>query len=333
MPLMPDVGPYEFLGERTITEIQYVPPADRDLELIGLLITNPSADDSWVVSVSGREMLRFRINQNGNQQVLGVSSSTIYQSRDFFEWYRETLEDEFMVPVPSGIALQINSIGGATADIVCRFRDMTKGSVNSSMPNHYMGNRYIQLRYGYLAAAVTATGELAIDTEHGTGYMPNVFLGQPIPAGWQVNVRALWLEAMSTNTFTGGANHVSFTDHWSLVVDQEPLFTRIIAGDSSPSPKGFAIFPGANLVTPGGIPAFPPVAAAGSANTVFGRGTASFPPFQIDVMRRKAILEPMISLSYGDSARLYLNVQGDITGNPSYANCMAVALVEYIRIG
>lgn len=333
MPNMTDIGPYIFAQAAAASTVGYGPPFDREAVLTRVLIDNVSANDTWTVTVGGREIMRFYLLTAGNQQLTGILSSSAAAGRDLFTWYRVCFNDDLIIPIPRGLQCVVSSIGGATANITLMGVDVTVGTVQAAMVNHYQGNRFLMPQYGYLNAAVTATGETAFDSAVRPAWVGSIFTGVAFPVGWRARIIALFVEAASVNTFSGSANHVSSTDHVGIVINGERLLTHVLPGAVSGQASGVTVVPTGQFVAPEGLPNLTPAAAAGSANTVYSKGSNPLPAFQVYAAHTQNVLDTPLVIHGGDNVQFYHGITGDITGNPSYATVLVLALLEVLKVG
>ena len=72
MGLRTEVGPRLYLNTLAAAAANLTPLADRAIMVRRITITNVSASDTWTVSVGGREIMRFRILNTGNQRLLAI---------------------------------------------------------------------------------------------------------------------------------------------------------------------------------------------------------------------------------------------------------------------
>lgn len=331
MPQTTDTGPRTFAYAKAVSSLSYSPPADREFLGTRILIQNPSAKDTWTVSVGGRELFRAIVDTVGNNQLFGGNYTNLPKTRDIFSWYYELTGDYLYIPVPNALSVTVASVGGATADIIVGGMDMTRGSITPGYVNHYQGNHFVIPMQVYLSAAATAAGETALDTEIKPSWVPSLFLGLSMRPGFRFRLLAAFLESASVNTFSGSANHVSSTDHLAVVRNGEHLFSHVQLGQTSGLFATVTVVPAGNLVAPGGIPLLSSAAAAGSANTVYPVDAGPYQAFQEITEHQNNVFDPPITMSQGDILQLLLGLTGDFTGNPSYASAYMTFLVEFYK--
>lgn len=328
MTLKTDIGVYDFVQASAVSAIQWTPPADREVEVARIFIDNPSANDTWIVSVNTREIFRAPVNTTGNQQLFGTSFGAFPKQRDLFKWYEWMFNDRLLIPVPQGMVMSINSLAGATANVRVSGHDLTPGSQQTTARNHFAGKSFRVPMFGYVNASVAAAGEIALDTAIKPIWCPNIFSTQIFPYNWEVDVVALWLEALGVNTFSGSANHTSVTDHVTLVQNGTRMFSHIIPGQVSGGLAGLTTVPAGQFVSPEGIPNVGAPSNAGSANTKYGDGANPFPAFQVMALELQNVLDYPIRFRGGDEIQWYLGVTGDLTGGANYAGAIIAVLCD-----
>lgn len=333
MPLKLDIGPRIFEQASAVSSLSVTPQYDREMEVRRVLIFNVSASDTWVVTVGGKEIMRFLINTTGNNQLCGGIFGNFPRVRDIFTYFHRVFGYPLSIPVPQGIPITVSSVGGATATIILVGVDLTPGSISQSMLNHYAGSHSIMPVYGSVAAAITAIGETAFDTTVKPAWVADLFTGKATPLGFQYHVLAAFIEAAAVNTFSGAANHQSATDHIGVTYNGEHMFTHIMQGQVSGGASGITTVPAGQLVTPAGIPNVSQPSAAGSANTVFGQNTDVFPAFQNISEEPQSVIDPPFFIKGGDTVQFYQGITGDVTGGASYAGATVCLLVDVLKVG
>lgn len=335
MPPMTDIGPRVAAAAPAVSSLTYTPPLDREFICYRVLILNPSANDTWNITVGGRTIMSLYELTVGNQQLAGGIYSGTYRSRDIWTWHHRTLGDYLSIPVPNGQSISVSSAGGATANVVIWGADVTRGSISPAQRNHYQGNQFRIPLYGYVNASVTGTAaqEVAVDTEVKPPWIRNIFLGNPLQATWRVTVLAMFLEAASVNTFSGAANHVSSTDHVAVIKNGQRLFSHVLSGQVSGGFSTITAVPAGQLVAPNGIPNFAAAAAAGSANTVYSQTSNVLPAFQVISEEPQSLIDPPLVINPGDEVQFLLGITGDATGGASYATAPIVLLADVQEVG
>lgn len=331
MALKQDIGPYVYARGKAVSQLSYEPPGDREFYAAAIYINDPSASDTWYVNVGGRDIMRVLVNVTGNQQLFGGITGNFPRMRNLFEWFKQVYGEELMVPVPQNMAITVGSVGGATGNVVIEGRDLTLGSTSQAMMNHYQGTRLVIPVQAYVNAAVAAAGEIPVDTEVKPAWLPNIFLGQSMRPGFRIRVLAAWLEAMSVNTYSGAANHVSSIDHVRFDLNGDRQFSHVLPGQVSGPLSTVSTVPAGNIVTPDGIPVTSQPAAAGSANTVYTLENEVFPPFQAYTAPESNMIDPPVVINQGDVAQLFLGIAGDVTGGAGYAGGLMTFLCEILR--
>lgn len=311
MPQRLEIGPRIYRAAYTAATLTFTPLFDRAAIVTSILVTNPSAADNWTVTVGGREIMRFRLLTVGNSQLMGSSVALFARPNSIFDYARTVLGAPMNIPVANGISCVVASVGGATADIAIEAMEVDNGDISPAMMNDYRGNKFIMPITGYFNGT-PVVGNNQLDTQVAPGWVPSVFNGQEFAVNFRVTLIALFLEAMSRNTFSGAANHVSREDYLVAVRNGQTLFGRD------------------NI----GIPLRPVDAAAGSANNVYQSRTNFYMPFQQDSGTLYAVLDPPIKIQGGDLVTMAENITGDVTGIAAadYATSLkiALALVEQL---
>jgi hypothetical protein len=335
------IGPRGYVHEIAAPSITFLPYYDRAARVTAVKITNPSANDVWSLQVSSKEITRFRVDVVGNQQVTGnptpnvaaSGATTSPNNRDIFSWSEEALNEQICYPVPNGQPFTLASIGGATADLLVEFEECTKDDIKLGEINHFMGSKFRMPIWGYLAAAVASNNEILFDSQDSPVFVPNIFTGQRIQAGYEVDIHALFAEGGGRNTYNGGADHQSYTDHLTVNVNGQRLFTRVpysVAALAANSGQGA---PGAVLASSDGIPTVGIASAAGSANSVYGDALYRFPAFQSFRHDAEPVIDPGIKLKAGATPSFGWAVNGSTAGGASYAHNYVVALVDVTVLG
>lgn len=313
MALKTQIGPRVYQDALAAAVLNYSPPADRAALIRRIVIQNPSANDNWQVIVGGRELMRIRVLTTGNQRALfiptaGSTGSSQAYRPNFFDWCRFVLGIDPSVPVPLGLTMTIQSVGGATADIIVEGKEVDRADADAIGLNHYQGNVFIIPIQWFLAAAFSgaAGGVVQLDTQVAPPWVPALFSNTPLPASWKVELLALFLEGGGINTFSGAANHQSTTRTLQMFKNQTQLLTR--TGHGAPN-QGSA-------------------SAAGSANTVIGQRSGMFPPFEQSGDNQDSVLETPIQVVQGETLQLLHELTGDGTGGASYANFLQMAVAR-----
>lgn len=302
--LRTEVGPRVYNQGLAVATLSTQPVFDRAALVRRINITNASAADDWQVIVGQRELMRTRDAAAGNQRFFRVADSSTAPKLDFWEFCVAALGIDPTIPVPLGMTLVVQSVGGATADIDVEFKEVDPGDANAYPTNHYQKNVFILPIQWRLAASQSAAAVVQLDTQTAPPYVPALFSNTPIPVGWKVEILALFLEGMGVNTFSGAANHQSTTQELRAFLDQRQIFTRVGAG----------------------IPNQGSASAAGSANTVFGQRSGVFRPFEFQLPTPDGVLDTPIVLGGGETLQLLWNLTGDLTGGASYANALVAAI-------
>lgn len=310
MPLLLDVGPKEYQFSPSAASLTLTPLPDRAATVTRIGIGVPSANDTWIVTVGGKEIMRFRILTTGNQNPLLLATITAGSHPNFFDYCRNVLGIDPSIPVPQGQVMVVSSVGGATAPILVEFEEHSPSDYGSSAVNHYLGTGFIVPIAFSLAASQAAAGAFACDTQVGPSWLPNFLIGTPGTPAWSLDLLALFFEGAGVNTFSGAANHQSITNTVQFVKNSVNLGSRTTTG-----------WP--NVGSP---------SAAGSANTVLGQVLSAYLPFQAAVEDSPFMLPVPIHIGNGDLFNAFLQLTGDLTGGASYANALQLAIAKVVRL-
>lgn len=302
--LRTEVGPRVYNQGLAVATLSTQPVFDRAAIVRRVNISNESSPDDWQLIVGQREIMRHRHLLVGNQRMFRVADSDQRPKLDFWEYCVAALGLDPSIPIPLGMTLVVQSVGGATADIDVEFREVDPGDANAWPTNHYQKNVFILPVQWRLNAGQANAAVVQLDTQTAPPYIPALFSNTPIPVGWKVEILALFLEGMGVNTFSGAANHQSTTQELRAFLDQRQIFTRVGAG----------------------IPDQGAASAGGSANTVFGQRSGIFRPFELQLPTPDGVLDTPIVLGGGETLQLLVNLTGDLTGTASYANCLFSAI-------
>lgn len=311
--LRTEVGPRVYNQGLAVATLSTQPVFDRAAIVRRVDITNESATDDWQLIVGQREIMRVRHATVGMQRPLHVVHSAVLettigvkQAFGFFGYVNEMLKLDASIPVPLGMTLVVQSVGGATADIDVEFREVDPGDATAWPTNHYQKNVFILPIQWRLNASQTTAAVVQLDTQTAPPYVPALFSNTPIPVGWKVELLALFLESAGVNTFSGAANHQSAIQDEHFFLDQRQIFTRIGHG----------------------IPNQGQASAAGSANTVIGQRSGFFPPIEQVQEYHSNILDTPIVLGGGETLQILHDIVGDLTGGASYANVLLMAIAR-----
>src|SRR5437867_1505196 len=99
-----EAGPRLYLRGAAVATLTFTPLFDRAAIVTDIRITAPSANDTWTVTVGGREIMRFRILTVGNQQLPYRQFLTSLRARSFFDWCKKVLGQPIDVPVRQGLS-------------------------------------------------------------------------------------------------------------------------------------------------------------------------------------------------------------------------------------
>lgn len=306
---MPDMGagPRIFKSSTAASSFTLTPQNPYSAVVRRILIDKVSAADTWTCSIAGQEVMTFRMDTVGHQQLLSAATGSFPSDQDLFAFAENVLQDPITIGIQTGQTLTISSTGGATADISVIYEEFPQASgvamgVNSSQSNSY----YVPV-YGYISGTTTTVGDNLLSGQYGLSFIPQFLKGGVLPQGWTIDVVAWFLEGAGVNTYSGSADHQSNTTQFVVVKNGQRLFTR----DAS-----------------GGIPLVGTASAAGSANTVYGSDYTPYPAFQdADPMNWRK-LDPPFTLRAGDNTNFYLTTTGSQTGGADYSHALQVFLCK-----
>lgn len=311
--LRTEVGPRVYNQGLGVATLSTQPVFDRGAIVRRINISNESGADDWQIIVGQRELMRVRHISLGNQRPFHVVNNSVLtttigakQGFNFWDYVIETLHLDASIPIPLGMTLVVQSVGGATADIDVEFKEVDPGDATAWPINHYQKNVFLLPITWRLNASQSAAAIVQLDTQTAPPYVPALFSNTPIPVGWKVELLALFTESGGVNTFSGAANHQSTLQDIHVFLDQRQIFTRI--GHGIPN-KGQA-------------------SAAGSANTVLGQQSAPFPPLEQALGIYDNVLDTPIVLGGGETLQLLYDLVGDFTGGASYANMLMMAIAR-----
>lgn len=305
--MLTDIGPRAFHKATAVATLSFQPQLDRAAIIRKILLTGISASDTWVITIAGQEVGRFYEQTDGNQQLLGGTTAAYPKNQDIFDFLRVQYGVDLIYPVPLGMTFTIASVGGATANIALAYTEHAPAEIQAGLVNHPNGHHFIAPIYGSRAAAVGAAGEVTFDTQVGLSFMPNIFVDNNIPEGWQIDIMGLFLEAAGVNTYSGAADYQSVTDHLALSRNGQQLFTRDALD---------------------GIPLVGAAAAAGSANTVINAVLSMYPPFQLSNEYDWSYFDGPLTIKPGDLFKFRLGITGDVTGNADYSTAVMAVIAD-----
>ena len=309
-----DIGGFVDSYELAVATHSYTPQSDRAGRIVRMSLTNASANDTWRLTIGGREMLVFRHLTVGNQRLFLVPDETNRWHPNLMDWDDNNLDNLITFPVPWGLTATLKSDGGATADISFLVQEVDPSDISPMEVNHYRSNVWVGPIQLAINTAVAAAGVIPFDTQFAPGWVPSL-LGSAtgpvsLPVGWTVELIAMFLEGGGVNTFSGAANHQSVTKDNQFVLDGELLYTHAasdgIANQGNPS-------------------------AAGSANTVFGQRHSKYPPFEAAGQAGQAKLYPTLKLVGSHNFNPKMEITGDVTGGASYATFLQTFVARVTR--
>jgi hypothetical protein len=302
-----DIGPRGYKQAEVVATLSYTPLSDREAYVTGLRVTRPSADDTWAVTVAGKLLAYFVINNEGNQQLLSRPSSNAPGNRVLWNWFEGVAHRPFDYPVPNGQTLTIYSLGGATADVEIEFKEVTTGTTQPHDINHYAGRHARMPVYAYRAIAPTTTSEVAFDTQVAPPWVPPIFTGHQLNAGYNVDIWGLSMDAAGVNDYHGSSDEQSTTEYVWAIVNGQRLFTR--------DPQA-------------GFPARGTASATGSANSVYNGDLERFPAFQHIRDGNELLISPAIHIDQGVVSTWGLAFKGTLTNSPDYSKALFVGMCD-----
>lgn len=311
------IGPVGYEHATGQASLSFTPYQDRAAVVTGIRITKVSALDTWIVTTSGKEVCRFLVDTVGNQQVLGAPSASKPSNRDIFTWAEEVLRKPITFPVPNSQPFTVASLAGATANILTEYEECSTGDIKSSMCNHPMGLDFRIPIYAYKSGTIADTAEHPFDTQVAPVFVPPLFTGSQLYAGYEATIWAIWFEGGGRNTYSGSADHQSATDHLYAKINGQRLFTRVPYN-----------VPGPTQINTDGIPSVGTASAAGSANSSFSADLERFPAFQVFRDELVPIINPGLQLTPGTTSEWGIALTGDQTGGATYAHNYLVALCD-----
>jgi len=298
---MPDMGAGTRIYQHSTaaTSMTVTPQTPFSAVVRRLIIDKPSAVGNWTVKVAGQEVANFRIDTVGNQNLLSAASGSFPEQQDLFAWCENVLGDPMTYVIPTGASMVITCDGSITADIAVGYEEFPQGAANNGGWNSPGGKNWYGVVSGAIGSSGTTTGEIQLATQYGLSFIPSFLTGAILPAGWQVDILAAFLEGGGRNTYSGSADHQSVTQYLAWIRNGQRLFTRTAAD---------------------GIPNIGTASATGSANTVYKTDYGPFPPFQLAEIDNTLPLNVPIAIRPGDINLVYLDVSGDMTGGADYSH-------------
>lgn len=304
--LKTEFGPVLYQFAKAAASLSFTPRGDRAAKVTTISITAPSANDTWVVTSKGKEILRYRIRTTGSLNPVQYDDVAGHSRWHLFEFCRQLLGYDPSISVPNGQTFTIASVGGATANIFIEYSEFDQSDVPSSLVNHPEGKQWVIPITTFLAAAQSAVGPTNDDTQVGPSWLPNFLIGTLVTSAWRVELLAAFMEGVGVNTFSGAANHQSTTNTKAVVYNSRRLFSQ----------------------TTSNIPNLGAASAAGSANTVTGQVMAQYQPFDKVAGGSEVMFPVPIVLQNGDTFNVQEEFVGDLTGGADYSGAMTVWIAK-----
>lgn len=307
--ILKTIGPRGWHAGAAVATLSFTPLYDRAAIVKRILITNPSAKDTWVVSTQGQEVARFLLDTVGNNYLLGGTSTQFPQTRDIFDWLSAELDREMCYPVAQGQTLTVASVGGATANVSLEFEEHSPMDITPGMVNGQSASRYLMPIYLVPPTNVThasGTNEDNFASQVAALWVPSLIGQVQIPAAYKISILAYFLQGAGRNTYSGSADHLSTTDHLGLIYQGQRFYTR----DSN-----------------AGIPVVGGAAAAGSANTVYTSVHNPYPEFQRQIEAGYMLPDPLV-LMPGSQAQFVFGTAGDSTGGADYSHATQLLIAD-----
>lgn len=300
--ILTEVGGYAYQYALATASLQFTPIPDRAAIVKDISITGVSANDTWVVTVGGKEIMRFRLLTSGAQHLAGNSDVGSDPNKTFFDYCRWQLGLDPSIPVGQGQIMTVASVGGATGNIAIEFEEHSPSDISTSMLNHWQGKEFLIPLTAFLSTNVAAAGVVNNDTQVGPAWLPNFLVGVSVTSAWRVQLLAAFFQGAGVNTFSGAVNHQSITNTVQMIRDSVNLGSR----------------------TTKGIPNVGVASAAGSANTVLQTLLGPYHAFDFDIGGYFGTLDVPIVLQNGDTFNVADEVTGDVTGGASYSAALKV---------
>lgn len=300
--ILTEVGGLAYQYALAAASLQFTPLPDRAAMIMDMHIVNPSANDVWVVTVGGKEIMRFRLLTTGEQHVVGNSDAGSDPNKTFFQFCRWQLGLDPSIPVGQGQIMTVASRGGATADIMIEFEERSPSDISTSMMNHWQGKEFLIPITTYLAALATASGVTNNDTQVAPAWLPNFLVGVSVTSAWRLQLLAAFFQGEGYNAFAATVNHNSISNTVQLTRDSVNLGSR----------------------TTKGIPNVGVAAAAGAVGTALQTRMGPYHAFDTDVGGYYSTLGVPIILQNGDTFNVADEITGDVGAGADYSPALKV---------
>ena len=303
-------GPFLYQFAKGAATLSFTPIADRGALVRRIAISAPSNIDTWVVSSKAKEIMRFRIRNGGNQNLLRGDDVAAMPHDTWFDFCRAILGMDPSIPVPLGQTLTIASVGGGTANIMIEFEEHDTSDLSPGMLNHPDGKEWLVPVTVFNSTLVAAAGVVPDNVQVSPGWFPNFFLGIVGTSAWKTQILAMFQEGQGVNTFSGAANHQSTTNTRQLTLNSRLLNSRTTLG----------------------IPNLGVASAAGSANTAFGQALAIQNAFERAGNGYENVFNQPIQIGNGDTFQTATEIVGDVTGGADYTGASGIFICRISEV-
>jgi len=123
------IGPTGYEKVTAAASLTFQPYSDRAAYVTGVRITKPSANDTWILSTSSKQVTQLQVDTVGNQQLTGNPSASSPANRDIYTWAEQVIKKPITYPVPNGQPFNVASLGVATADIAIEWEEVSKEDI------------------------------------------------------------------------------------------------------------------------------------------------------------------------------------------------------------
>jgi hypothetical protein len=313
-----EIGPVGYVKAIGAATQSLTPLSDRSILITSIRITAPSADDTWTLNIASKDVAWFRVDTVAHNSINSAPSASSPANRDFWTWAEHVIGKPVSYPLPNGQVATVSSVGGATADISIEFEEHDKLDMShSTLLNHYGGKKYRMPIWAYLAAAAATATEIPFDTQISPAFVPKIFTGTQIQAGYEVDIHALFIEGAGVNSYNSSTDQRAITDHVYAIVNSQRLFTRV------PYTSGAS-----TATSQDGIPCVGTAAATGSGNSVYGADLERFPAFQVFREDNSPIINPAIHLGPGATSSWGYGFTGVFTNTKAFSHARLLALCD-----
>lgn len=295
---------------------EFTPLFDRAARVTNIAIACSDDSEDWMVSVAGKELMRTRVPDRGNNSPFGQCFPTQIAAplvnsipQNLFTLVRKRMGRDMSIPVPNGQTLTVQSVNGGEASIVIEFEECSPGDLNPSQINHPQSNQFLMVVTARHTGAVTSTGLKPYNTQTSPLWVPNLFNGAEFPSGYSATMLGLFIDGLGDNAFAAATDHVSASAFVKVTKNGQQMFTR--------SAKG--------------LPLKGRVVADGAAAQIFGACIDVFPPVQSSGNDEGGALDPPLVYKPGDTVLWELDIAGDVGAGADYSEALIQAVVLVTR--